>query len=200
MTTFRILGPVEATADGPRLPIGGRTQLKLFAFLVLNANRAVSSDALTDAVWGSERSAADNRLQMAIARLRKALEPTSLNGESRIRTVGGGYMLLIAPGELDADLFSVGVDDGRRALDAGDALRAAELLRSALALWRGPPLAEVAFEDFAQGEIRRLEGIQLGALEIRIKADLQLGRHAAVVGELEGLHIEHPAHEGFADF
>ena len=197
MTTFRILGPVEATADGPPLPIGGRTQLKLLAFLVLNANRAVSSDALTDAVWGSERSAADNRLQMAIARLRKALEPTSLNGESRIRTVGGGYMLLIAPGELDADLFSVGVDDGRRALDAGDAPRAAELLRSALALWRGPPLAEVAFEDFAQAEIRRLEEIHLGALEIRIKADLQLGRHAAVVGELEGLHIEHPAHEGF---
>ena len=197
MTAFRILGPVEASADGVLLPVGGRTQLKLFALLVLNANRAVSSDALMDAVWGSERSAADNRLQMAIARLRKALEPLSLNGESRIRTVGGGYMLLIAPGELDADLLCAGVEEGRGALDAGDPARAGELLRSALALWRGPPLAEVAFEDFAQGEIRRFEEIRLGALETRIKADLQLGRHAAVAGELESLHVEHLTQEGF---
>ncbi len=199
MTVFRILGPVEASADGVLLPIGGRTQLKLFAMLVLNANRAVSSDALIEAVWGSERSAADNRLQMAIARLRKALEPLSRDGESRVRTVSGGYMLSIEPGELDADVFSARVQDGRRALDAGDPTRAAELLRSALDLWRGrgPPLAELAFEDFAQGEIRRLEEIRLGALETRIEADLTVGQHAELISELERLHVEYPTRERF---
>ena len=199
MSTFRILGPVEASAKGRLLPVGGRTQLKLFAFLVLNANRAVSNDALIDAVWGSERSAADNRLQMAIARLRKALEPLSLNGESRVRTVGGGYLISIQPGELDADVFSAGVEQGGRALDAGDPARAAELLRSALDLFPGPPLAEVAFEDFAQGEIRRLEDMKLVALEKRIDADLALGRHAEVISELERLNVEHPTREHFTD-
>jgi DNA-binding SARP family transcriptional activator len=199
MRTFRILGPVEASVEGRLLPIGGRTQLKLFAFLVLNANRAVSTDALVDAVWGSQRSAADNRLQMAIARLRKALEALSQNGESRVRTVSGGYLLLIEPGELDADAFSALVEEGGRALDAGNPARAAERLRSALDLWRGPPLAEVAFEDFAQSEIRRLEEMKLGALATRIDADLALGRHAEVISELERLHVEHPTREHFTD-
>ncbi len=88
---------------------------------------------------------------------------------------------------------------GGRALDGGDPARAAALLRSALGLWRGlgPPLAEVAFEDFAQGEIRRLEEMRLVALQKRIDADLALGRHADVISELERLHVDHPVHEGF---
>jgi DNA-binding SARP family transcriptional activator len=199
MRSYRILGPVEASAEGEVLPIGGPIQLRLFAVLVLNANRAVSSDALIDAVWGSERSAADNRLQMAIARLRRALEPLGRNGEPPLRTVGGGYMLTIAPGELDADVFGAGVEEGRNALHAGDAARAAELLRSALALWRGPPLAEVSFEDFAQAEIRLLEETRLGALVTRIQADLQLGRHSDLIGELQSLHVEYPIHEPFTE-
>ena len=134
---------------GQRLALGGPRQLTLFAVLVLHANRAVSRDALIDAVW-EPRPGADNRLQMAVARLRKTLEGLDGDAGSRVQTVGGGYLLSIAPGELDADGFHAGVHAGTRALEAGDFAKAAGLLHEALALWRGPPLAEVAFEDFAQ--------------------------------------------------
>jgi tetratricopeptide (TPR) repeat protein len=104
----------------------------------------------------------------------------------------------VGPGELDADVFQARVQDGRRALDAGEPARAAEILRRALALWRGPPLAEVAYESFAQAEIRRLEELRLAALEARVDADLQLGRHAALIAELEALVVEYPTREGLA--
>ena len=198
MMSIRILGPVEVWAQQRRLDSGGRRQLALFAFLVLHANRAVSRDALIDAVWGSERSSSDNRLSMAIARLRKALEALNLGGESPLRTVSGGYMLAVDPGELDCEALADGVSAGRRVLEAGDPGGASELVGQALALWRGPPLAEVAFEDFAQPEIRRLEELRLEAVEVRVDADLELGRHAQLVGELEGLLAEHPARERVA--
>jgi len=198
MTSFRILGPVEAGVGEDRLSIGGRRQLKLLAALLVNANRAVSTDALVDVVWGPERSGADNRLQMAIARLRKALEPLNGDDGPRVRTVAGGYMLMVATGELDADVFQARVQDGREALAAGEADRASELLTSALRLWRGPPLADVAFEDFAQPEIRRLEELRLEALEARIDAELRLGHHAQTLGELGRLLAEHPSRERLA--
>ena len=93
MSSFRILGPVEASVDDASLPLGGGRQLKLLAFLLLRANRAVSTDVLIDELWGPVRGSTDNRLTMAIARLRKALEPLGEGGESRLRTVSGGYML-----------------------------------------------------------------------------------------------------------
>jgi class 3 adenylate cyclase len=170
----------------------------LLAFLLLHANRAVSSDSLTDAVWGEARVGAGNRLQMAIARLRKALEPLNDDGEPRLRTVGGGYLLSVGPGELDADVFGAGVQDGQRALAAGNAAGAVETLERALGLWRGPPLAEVAFEDYALSETRRLEELRLVAIETRIDAQLALGRQAGLVGELEGLVNEEPTRERFA--
>jgi class 3 adenylate cyclase len=112
----------------------------MLAFLLLHANRSVSGDTLTDAVWGAARTGAGNRLQMAVARLRRALEPLNQSGRSRVRTVGGGYMLSVGVGELDAEVFSASVQDGRRALAAGDAAGAVELLDTGLGLWRGPPL------------------------------------------------------------
>jgi len=115
-----------------------------------------------------------------------------------LRSVGGGYLLAVAPDQLDAELFGAGVRDGRAALDAGDPARATALLREALELWGGPALAEVAFEDFAQAEIRRLEELRLVALEMRIDADLQLGGHAQLVGELEALLAEQPVRERVA--
>ena len=157
--------------------MGGPRQLTLLAFLVLRANRAVSKDAIIDAVWGPTRSDADNRLQMAIARLRKSLEPLAGDAGSWLQTVSGGYLLSIPPDELDADAFERAVRSGTQALEAGASAGAAEVLSGALALWRGPPLAEVAFEDFAQAEIRRLEELRMRALESRIDAELQLGRH-----------------------
>ena len=198
MTSFRVLGPVEAWTGTGRLVVGG-TQLKLLAFLLLNANRAVSADALIDAVWGSERNSGVKRLHMAIARVRKAIEPLAATDESLLRTVSGGYLLTVAPGELDADVFADSVQDGRRALADGDPSRATRLLAEALALWRGTPLAEVAFEDFAQTEIRRLEELRLTALETRIDAELQVGHHAELVGELEALVGDEPTREHFAE-
>jgi predicted ATPase/DNA-binding SARP family transcriptional activator len=165
---------------------------------LVNANRPVSSDALIDAVWGAERSGADKRLQMAIARLRKALGPQNNSGGSALRTVGGGYLLSVEPGELDSELFAEGVVEGRRALEAGEPERAAGLLAQALGLWRGPPLSEVAFEDFAQAEIRRLEELRWAALEARVDAELALGRHTELVGELEGSLAQQPGRERVA--
>ena len=112
MSAFRVLGPVEAWTDERRLALGGPQQVKLLAFLLLNANRAVSADAVIDAVWGAERQRAAKRLQMAIVRLRRALEP--LNGQDgpRLRTVSGGYLLSVAPGELDMEVFAEGVRTG----------------------------------------------------------------------------------------
>src|SRR5690242_14321972 len=95
MTSLRILGPVEVWQGEQRLALGGPRQLALFAFLVLHPNRAVSRDALIDALWGPARTDADNRLQMAIARLRKALEPVNGDGGARLQTVKGGYLLAI---------------------------------------------------------------------------------------------------------
>jgi DNA-binding SARP family transcriptional activator len=198
MTTIRILGPVEAGAGRQALHFGRRKQLKLFAFLVVNANKAVSNDALIDAVWGSAGSGAGNKLHMAITRLRQVLEPLKSEG-TELLTVGGGYRLTIRPGELDADLFKELIADSHRALEGGDPERAVELLNQALLLWRGPPLADVGFEDFAQEEIRLLEGKRVELLETRADANLQLGRHAEVTDELDALLRGEPTREHVAE-
>lgn len=194
---FGILGPVEVWAQERRLDLGGRRQLALLAFLVLHANRAVSSDSLIEGVWESAGVGWEKRLQMAVARLRKVLEAGE-GGERRLRTVGGGYLLWVVSGELDADVFRAGVTEGRAALDAGDAAGASVLLGEVLGLWRGPPLAEVSFAEFAQADIRQLEELRLEAIESRVEADLALGRHARLVSELEALRAEHPARERVA--
>jgi DNA-binding SARP family transcriptional activator len=198
MTSLRILGPVEVWEGDRRLSLGGPRQLRLLAVLVLHANRAVSRDSLIDAVWGPERSNVGNRLQMAIARLRKALEPPNADSGQRLQTVSGGYLLAVAPGELDSDRFYSGVHAGIRALERDEPAQARQLLTGALSLWRGPPLAEVAFEDFAQAEIRRLEELRMRALECRIDAELSLGHDAEVIGELEGLLAGAPTREHLA--
>ena len=198
MTSFRVLGSIEVVVNDQPVAIGGRTQIRLLAFLLLSANRAISTDAISDAVWGSVRAGADSRLQMAIVRMRRVLEPARSAEPPRLRTVSGGYMLAVAPGELDADVFEALVGDGCSALEGGEPVRAKTLLEDALGLWRGPPLAEVAFEDFAQAEIRRLEEQRLVASECRIEADLELGHHAHVVGELEALLAREPARERVA--
>ena len=195
MTSFRVLGPVEAWSDEHRLTLGGPQQVKLLAFLLLGANRAVAADAVIDAVWGFEREGAAKRLQMGVLRLRKALAPLDGPDGSRLRTVSAGYLLEVGPDELDADVFAERVREGRRVFDEDDPARASELLADALGLWRGPPLAEVAFEDFAQADIRRLVELRLVALETRIDADLQLGRHSGLIPELDGLLVEQPTRE-----
>jgi DNA-binding SARP family transcriptional activator len=193
---YRILGPVELYEDGRPIPIGGPRQVALLAYLLINRNQPASTDALIDAVWGGRGAdAALKSVQVAIGRLRKSLP----DGPAVLRTVSGGYVLRVAPGERDVDAMEERIAAGRAALARGDADGAVAVLSDALTLWRGPPLADLTFADFAQGEIRRLEELRRSALDTRIEAELALGRHAELVGELEALVGEQPHHERFTE-
>src|SRR5262245_26019321 len=183
---FRILGPLEVSEGERAIPLGGAKQRALLAILLLHANEVVSTDRLIDELWGAHPpDTAHTALQGYVSRLRKLL------GAEAVVTRAPGYELLLGGHELDLRRFHSLLDEAREA----NARVAAERLREALALWRGPPLAEFSFESFAQTEIARLAELRLEALEERIEADLALGRHAAAVGELEGLVAQHPLRE-----
>ena len=191
-TRYRILGSLEVERDGRVVPVGTGKQTAVLALLLLHANEIVSSDRLIDALWPDAPPASGaNNLHVYISHLRKALP-----GDVLV-TRKPGYVLRVEPGELDLDEFESLVQEGRDALARGDAGVASERLRAALALWRGPPLSDVAFEAFAQPEIARLEELRLAALEDRVAADLAAGRHGELVAELEQLVAEHPLREGF---
>jgi DNA-binding SARP family transcriptional activator len=198
MVRYAILGPVELCDGERRVAVGGPRQVALLAFLLVNANRRLSYDRLIDALWDDLGPAALKRLQAAILRLRRTLDADGGQGESVLRTVAGGYLLAVAPGELDAEVFQARVEEGCRALKAGDPTRAQDVLGEALGMWRGPALGTVAYEQFAQPEIRRLEELRLAALEARVDCELQLGEHGGVIGELEALVIAHPGRERLA--
>ena len=188
---FRILGPLEAREEGRSLGLGGAKQRALLAILLLHANEVVSSDRLIDDLWGEEPpETAASALRVHIAQLRKALGSSGV-----LLTRSPGYVLQIEPGQLDVDRFAQLVEEAGRAFADGRWKHASERLREALALWRGSPLADFAYERFAQTDISRLEELRLAALEKRIEADLALGRHAELVGELEALVAEHPLRE-----
>jgi DNA-binding SARP family transcriptional activator len=187
---FRLLGPVEAGEPGTTLPLGGAKQRALLAILLLHVNEVVSSDGLADGLWGERPPAtAATALQVYVSRLRKLLGPELLV------TQAPGYVLRVDPDQVDVRRFEGLVARAREARSLGRTEEAASLLHSALGLWRGPALADLSFEPFAQAEIGRLEELRLAALEDRIDADLALGRHAELVGELEGLVAQHPLRE-----
>jgi class 3 adenylate cyclase/DNA-binding SARP family transcriptional activator len=189
---FRILGPLEVISSGRPIELGGPRQRSLLALLLVHAGEVVSSDHLVDELWGEEgRGGVAHALQSAVSRLRRALGPEG----SRLMARPPGYVLEIGEGELDAHRFEALRSDGLDALTAVDAAQAARLLKEALALWRGPALAEFAFEPFAQAEIARLEELRIATVEERIEADLATGRHAEVVGELRSVIPEHPYRE-----
>jgi DNA-binding SARP family transcriptional activator len=187
---FRILGPFEV-ADGERpVVLGGPKQRALLAILVLCRGEAVSSDRLIDQLWGQRPPAtAVKTLQGYVSHLRKAL------GADVLLTRGGGYLLAASPDQIDAACFEAMVADASHELVVGDPSDARELLVSALGLWRGGALADLAYEPFAQSEIARLEEARLAALEDRIEVDLMLGHGREVVGELEVLVGGHPHRE-----
>jgi DNA-binding SARP family transcriptional activator len=187
---FRILGPLEVRDGDHTIPLAGGRQRALLTLLLLNANEALSTDRLVEELWGEDAPAtAPKVVQNHVSQLRRAL------GDGLLVTQGGGYAVRVEPGSIDAERFEVLLAEGKSALAAGNAGRASEALREALALWRGPPLAEFAFEPFAHSEIARLEERRLVALEERIEADLALGHHSDLVGELEVLAGEHPLRE-----
>ena len=186
MAEFRLLGPLEAVEDGKSLLLGSGRQRALLALLLLHRNEALSVDRIVDALWGAAPPPTASKIvQVYVSGLRKAL------GDSRLATQRPGYRLRVEPGELDVDRVEELVREAREA----EPKRAAQLLRSALALWRGQPLADLAYESFAQLEIARLEELRLTVLEERIEVELALGRQADLVHELEALVAQHPLRE-----
>jgi DNA-binding SARP family transcriptional activator/class 3 adenylate cyclase len=194
---FRILGPLDVREDEGEVRLGRGKQRALLALLLLHRDEAISTDRIVDELWGEQPPATAAKIvQNYVLQLRRALEDGG-SADADLITHGRGYLLRVERGRLDLDRFEALVEAGERALGSGEAAQAAEKLREALALWRGPPLADFAYEPFAQAAIERLEDQRLAALERRIEADLALGRHADVVGELKELVSVHPLHEGF---
>jgi DNA-binding SARP family transcriptional activator len=187
---FGILGPLQIRDGDRELRLRGGKQRAILAILLLHAGEVVSSDRLIDDLWGDEPPESGvTALQVRVSQLRKALGPAA----GQLETRAPGYVLRVGADELDLQRFERLVGEAERA----EPEIAAGLLRNALALWRGPALADFAYEPFAQAAIGRLEELRLTALERRIEADLALGRAGALVGETEALVAEHPLRERF---
>jgi DNA-binding SARP family transcriptional activator/predicted ATPase len=186
---YRLLGPLEVLRDHVPVRIAAGKQRALLAILLLNANRTVSREQLIDSLWGEDvPDSAQKMVQIQVSHLRKALP------EPRLHTRQPGYLLEVREEELDLARFERAVADGRRALAQGDPENATERLGDALALWRGPALAECS-EPFARHEGARLEELRLAAVELRIEAELAVGHQQDVVGELETLIAQQPLRE-----
>jgi DNA-binding SARP family transcriptional activator len=183
---FRVLGSLEVWDGERQLDLGGAKRRLLLALLLLHANEVVAADRLVDQLWGERAPGnAAGALQSHVSRLRKELGPDVVG------TRAWGYVLRVEPGALDLERFE------RLSLEAENlpAGERAGKLREALALWRGSPLADVAFEPSLAGDIARLEELRLTVLENRIDADLESGNEAGLVGELEALIAMHPLRE-----
>ena len=192
---FRILGPLEVRDGSGALRLGGPKQRSLLAVLLLHANEVVSGDRLVSEVWG-DAPAEDAALHAQVSRLRKVLEPDRDGREpATLLTQPPGYVLRVDPDRLDLLRFDALVEQGHRALEAAEAEQASALLREALALWRGRPLADLEDEPFHREAVQRLDDAWLDALETRVEADLACGRHAGLIAELRTLVRRHPFRE-----
>src|SRR3954464_5994252 len=191
VSPVRILGPIEVELgdDGcARIP-RGRT-LALLALLLVHRGAIVALDRIADELWdGDGPQNARNAVQVIASRLRAAV------GEDLVVSGARGYALRPPAGALDAERFEGEHPRGAELLAGAEPEEAAAGLRDALALWRGPALADVGDERFAQPEIARLEDLRLACLADRLDADLACGRHDEVAGELEALVREHPLRE-----
>jgi DNA-binding SARP family transcriptional activator/streptogramin lyase len=176
------------------LPLGSPKQRALLGLFLVHANEAIPRERLIEELWGDAAPKTVKAvLNVYLSRLRRLLADGS--GEQLLLTHAAGYLLSVRPEGLDARRFETLLQQGRRELASGDAEGASATLHDALALWRGPPLADLVLEPFAQSEIARLEELRLTALEARIEADLALGRRDSLVAELETLVAAHPYRE-----
>jgi predicted ATPase/class 3 adenylate cyclase/DNA-binding winged helix-turn-helix (wHTH) protein len=194
---FRILGSLQVVDDERVIVLGGSKQRALLGVLLVHANETLSTDRLIDELWGEQPPAtAAKTVQVHVSRLRKALAAAAGDGaEELVVTREHGYELALDPERLDAHRFERLVAEGRASLADGEPRRAVSALEAALAMWRGQPLDDLAYERFAQREIARLEDLHVAALEELIDAKLALGGHGEVVGRLEGLIADHPYRE-----
>ncbi len=183
---FRVLGPIEVWQGDQPVKLGGPKQRSLLGALLLRTNEVVSSDRLIEELWGERAPAsATNLIQGYVAELRRTL------GAEAILTRASGYVLPVVEEELDALQFARLTRDALALPPDG----AAQALRTALALWRGPALSDVPLQGSARHEAERLNELRLEALAERIDADLACGRHHELVAELEALVAEHPLRE-----
>src|SRR4051794_26577495 len=184
---IRLLGLIEASLDGRTVPLGGAKQRALLAMLALHPNAPVSVDRLIEGLWGERPPAsASKSIQIYVSQLRKLI-----NGDgAEIVTRGRGYELRVGPDSVDAVRFERLIEQAGRGNGA-----AGTIAREALALWRGPPLDDLADEPFAGPEIRRLEELWLRARELALDGALAAGEHERVVAELGALVDEHPLRE-----
>jgi DNA-binding SARP family transcriptional activator/sugar lactone lactonase YvrE len=187
---FRLLGQFEVEDDGRPLVLGGAQQRALLAILAIHRNTVVSVDRLADELWGeSPPMTAVKTIQGYVSNLRKAL------GENRILTRGRGYLLDLSPEEVDVEYFEALAAQGRKALAAGDPSMASQQLSAALALWRDRYLAGMEPGPVIGQEAARLESERLTVLDDRIDADLAVGRHTALISELQSLVHHNPLRE-----
>ncbi len=186
MIEFRILGPLEVVGDDGPVALGGQKQRALLALLLVHSGEVVATERLVNELWGERPpKTATTSLQNFVSHLRKLLGPETLE------TKAPGYILRVDRDRFDLARFEALSAEARRA----EPKERAKLLREALALWHGPPLADLAYETFAQSEIRRLEELRLEAVESRIDADLELGAGGELVSELEALVVQFPLRE-----
>jgi WD40 repeat protein/DNA-binding SARP family transcriptional activator/class 3 adenylate cyclase len=187
---FRVLGPLEVDAGGGPVPLGGPKQRAVLAHLLFRANQLVPADTLVDEIWGDEPpEKARNIIQTYVSHLRKAL------GRDRIEGQAPGYRLRLESSELDATRFDALMRDAKKALPV-DPNIAVGTLDDALALWRGPALADLADQPSLLAEAARLDELRLEAQEVRIEGLLASGAQARAIGELEALLARHPWREG----
>jgi DNA-binding SARP family transcriptional activator len=193
---FRLLGPLEVWVGGRLLHVQGAKERALLALLLLDANRLVSSDRIIDELWGDDApESARSSLQVRVSNLRKALAAPRASADDLLLSQGSGYSIQLEPNQLDLHRFERLLAEGEDALARDEPAAASETLGQALALWRGPALADFAYEPFAQVPAARLEELRIAALEQHIDAKLELGRHAELISELKGRVAQHPFRE-----
>jgi DNA-binding SARP family transcriptional activator len=193
---FGVLGTLEVLGEhGQPVDLGGAQQRTLLAMLLVASGRSVPAATIIDHLWDEAPPAsATGTLQSYVSRLRRVLAPTA--GPSVLAWEAGGYRLTAGPDDVDFRRFERLAEAGRALLADGDASGASAILREALDLWRGPALAEFSDQEWARGAAVRLDERRLGAIEDRVRADLSLGRHDAVIVELSELVAQHPLREG----
>jgi predicted ATPase/DNA-binding SARP family transcriptional activator len=191
---FRVLGSVGIVDADQILPVGGEKPRRLLAVLLAHRNSVVSAERLIDALWRDPPDAAGATLQSYISRLRRFVEL----GDERtsLRNRAPGYVLEVPEALIDAGRFEHSLAEGSALLEA-DPYDALDAFDAALAEWRGPAFAEFADSEWIRPEAIRLDELQVVACEARIEAELKIGRHEQVVGELEALLVDHPLRERF---
>jgi WD40 repeat protein/DNA-binding SARP family transcriptional activator len=190
---YRVLGTLEVLRDGEPIPLDSTKQRALLAALLIHANEVVSTERLIEYLWrDSPPEAGVKTLRFHVSKLRDALDPD--RSGAPLVTKSPGYLLDVAPESVDANEFEKAVDVARK-LSVSDPAGSVEMLRSALAMWRGRAFAEFQYEEFAHAAALRLDEVRLTAVEDRIDVELALGHHFELAGELEALVVEHPFRE-----